>query len=417
MYLEITMATILNFDKNHSMATERKSGVLNKPGSKKLYTDLRYHGQRIVKSSGLDDTPENRQTLYEWVDRQKEKIANGTFVFAKAFPGASAKEKAFYAQLEGREYRPEPENVLFGDYAANWKERFIGDCKSVTKKRDYEQIIEYWLVPHFGNRTFFQLTGVALKEFIQTLVFKDGKKQGQPLSGSRIRNILIPLRAIWEDACEEHRWNLSDPFVYLKKYLPARSKKHPEVFRFDEWGRVMDQIDPYYRPIAETMIMTGMIGSEMAGLRKEDIHQDRIVIQNSIVRNFEKSDLKNEYRKRSLPITESLRRRLDIVLYRSNGEFVFTMKSGRNFDVDSFRKNPWTSAFEKAGIAYKVPYTTRHSFAAWSLTIGVDIGRLEKLMGHASKQMLYEVYGKYREGLETDAGKILDYFGKDFKRL
>ena len=93
------------------------------------------------------------------------------------------------------------------------------------------------------------------------------------------------------------------------------------------------------------------------------------------------------------------------------------MKSGRIFDGDSFRKNPWTTAFKKAGIAYKVPYTMRHSFAAWSLTIGVDINRLEKLMGHGSKQMLYEVYGKYVEGLETDAGKILDYFGKDFKRL
>ena len=116
-------------------------------------------------------------------------------------------------------------------------------------------------------------------------------------------------------------------------------------------------------------------------------------------------------------ITESLSKRLDSVLSRSNGDYVFTMKSGRSFDIDSFRKNPWTSAFKKASITYKVPYTMRHSFAAWSLTIGVDINRLENLMGHASKQMIYEVYGKYVEGLETDAGKILDYFGKDFNRL
>ena len=29
-------------------------------------------------------------------------------------------------------------------------------------------------------------------------------------------------------------------------------------------------------------------------------------------------------------------------------------------------------------------------------------------------EMIYEVYGNYVEGLETDAGKISDYFGKDF---
>jgi len=31
--------------------------------------------------------------------------------------------------------------------------------------------------------------------------------------------------------------------------------------------------------------------------------------------------------------------------------------------------------------------------------------------------MVYEVYGKYVEGLEKDAGKILGYFGKDFLGL
>jgi integrase len=38
-------------------------------------------------------------------------------------------------------------------------------------------------------------------------------------------------------------------------------------------------------------------------------------------------------------------------------------------------------------------------------------------MGHGSKKMIYEVYGNYVEGLEKDAGKILDYFGKDFIEL
>jgi integrase len=35
-------------------------------------------------------------------------------------------------------------------------------------------------------------------------------------------------------------------------------------------------------------------------------------------------------------------------------------------------------------------------------------------MGHASKQMVYEVYGNYVEGLEEDGERIFEYFGKDF---
>jgi integrase len=93
------------------------------------------------------------------------------------------------------------------------------------------------------------------------------------------------------------------------------------------------------------------------------------------------------------------------------------MKSGRTFDIDSFRKNPWTSAFKKTGVAYKVPYAMRHSFAAWALTLRMDPNKLVNLMGHSSKKMIYDVYGNYVEGLEEDAGKILGYFGKDFLGL
>ena len=40
----------------------------------------------------------------------------------------------------------------------------------------------------------------------------------------------------------------------------------------------------------------------------------------------------------------------------------------------------------------------RHSFAAWALTLRVDMLRLVALMGHRDKKMVYEVYGNYVEG-------------------
>lgn len=35
-------------------------------------------------------------------------------------------------------------------------------------------------------------------------------------------------------------------------------------------------------------------------------------------------------------------------------------------------------------------------------------------MGHGSKEMLYNVYGKYVQGLEADLDQILEYFGEDY---
>jgi integrase len=35
-------------------------------------------------------------------------------------------------------------------------------------------------------------------------------------------------------------------------------------------------------------------------------------------------------------------------------------------------------------------------------------------MGHGSKEMIFNVYGNYIEGLEADAGLRRDYYGNDY---
>lgn len=107
------------------------------------------------------------------------------------------------------------------------------------------------------------------------------------------------LRTIWNDAIEQHQWECPDPFNFVKRFLKRNLKERPKkndpkVFRFDEWIHVIENINPYYRIIAEVMLMTGMIGSEIAGLKKEAIQEDHIIINNSIVRNHEKANLKTE---------------------------------------------------------------------------------------------------------------------------
>jgi integrase len=84
------------------------------------------------------------------------------------------------------------------------------------------------------------------------------------------------------------------------------------------------------------------------------------------------------------------------------------------FNPANFRKDVWEKAAKASGITDKVPYSMRHSFAAWALTLRIDPNRLVRLMGHGSKKMIYEVYGDYIEGLEEDFWQILAYFGRDF---
>lgn len=394
---------------------EKQEGtVIRKPGSKKLYVLFYYLGRRVEKSTGLDDTPAHRRQVRVWLDRQMEKIKAGKFVFAEAFPSATEQEKAWFAQREGWEYQPEPRDVFFGDYVRQWYPKVWEHISSHTKKEDWKSAIDYWLLPHFGELTFYQISGPELKNFIATVKWKSGPKKGQTLSKKRVKNILIPFRAIFNDACEEFRWTLPDPFRNTRKHLPDTEEKEREVFRFDDWQYLLQHIDPWYVPIAEFMILTGTISSEIAGLRKSDIRDNHILIQNTIVRNVEKQKGKTKYRTRKIPITQAIRQRLDIALARSHGEYVFTKATGEKFHAANFCNNIWRKAFVKAGLSYKVPYCMRHSFAAWSLTLRIDMLRLVALMGHRDKKMVFEVYGNYVEGLEQDAEQILNYFGRDF---
>ena len=85
----------------------------------------------------------------------------------------------------------------FAKYVREWKDKIWANFSSENKKDDYEQVIDDWLLPYFGSMNFDHITGVVLQMFIGQLRWRSGKNKGNPLSGSRARNILIPLRAIW----------------------------------------------------------------------------------------------------------------------------------------------------------------------------------------------------------------------------
>jgi len=209
----------------------KQGNIKRRKGSKKLYVDFYYFGKRITKSTELDDTPDNEMKVKEFLKRTMERIENGMFKFAEAFPGATEAEKAYFTQREGREYRPESHQVLFGEYVKKWMETIFPSFGSPTKRKDYREAIETRILPHFKNFSFYQITSATVFNFTETLVRSRGREKGRPLSTSRKVNILIPLRAIWNDACDHYRWLLKSPFDNLKKKLPKTEKKEHVVVR------------------------------------------------------------------------------------------------------------------------------------------------------------------------------------------
>lgn len=398
---------------NHALfdnQDKKKGAVITKRGTQNLYFLFYYFGKRVEISTKLKDTPENRQKARSWLDRQMDKIDQGTFQFAEGFPGANEKIKAQFARMEGNEYFSQPKDILFEDFVRSWYETVWSAWEDGTRKDDWRQIIDSRLLPYFRKKTFAQITYMEVRTFISSLK----KKNGAALSEKRIKNILGPLRKIWKVACKQYQWALFDPFEDIHEDLPKADLQKREGFRFDEAMKLFHYMDPWYRPIAELMLLTGMIHSELAGLKKKNIYDGFIHIRTTIVRDRERDQTKTKYRTRKIPITAAIQQRLDILALRTDGERLITTRGGMVFRASNFMTKIWNPAMEESELPRRVPYCLRHSFAAWSLAIGAHPNRLVALMGHCDKKMIYERYGNYIDGLAEDTWQIREYFGLDF---
>jgi integrase len=59
---------------------------------------------------------------------------------------------------------------------------------------------------------------------------------------------------------------------------------------------------------------------------------------------------------------------------------------------DHYRNVIWTKALDKAGLEYRPPIQTRHSFATMMLSAGEDVGWVQNMLGHSSLQMIFTRY-------------------------
>jgi integrase len=394
----------------------RGGAIKRRRTSEKLYVDFYYFGIRITKSTGLDDTPQNRDKVRSFIDKSMQKIESRTFKFAEAFPGASRREKKLFSEMEGQQFNPEPQHVIFGEYAKEWMAKVLPTFDSLSKRKDYESALNSRILPYFRKKNFYQITSVELQDFAASMKKVTGKNKGKPLSRQRMQNVMIPLRRIWEDAADQHRWNLRNPFETINKHLPTkRRSRNNKVFRVYEWFQFLLCAPAFYRPHLEFFVMTGVSASEMAGIRKEDVSERSIKLVRSIVLGKEKEWLKNDFRFRRIPMTDAIKRVItQMQKQRPDSSYLFPMEDGTPFDGNSFRKIVWNKALDASQIAYKTPYGTRHTFCAWALIIGMNPMKMVDLMGHSSKQMVYQTYGEYVEDLEDDVDDIIRYFGVDF---
>ena len=157
---------------------------------------------------------------------------------------------------------------------------------------------------------------------------------------------------------------------------PKIPKKVPVVLTREEVRKLIDSVsNKKHKLILELLYSTGMRLSECVNLKVRDIEFDEGVIW---VRKGKGS------KDRIIILSKKLSDDLKSFVSNSEGDsFVFKGKSG-NLSKRAVQKIVGNSA-KRAGISKKVsPHTLRHSFATHLLESGVDIRKIQVLLGHSN---------------------------------
>ena len=179
------------------------------------------------------------------------------------------------------------------------------------------------------------------------------------------------------------------------KRLPEEA---PEIrpFTLEEVNRLIRATHFWYKPYLTMAFFTGMRAGEQNGLMWSDVLSEmkppRIFINKTYVYGKESSPKT----KKSKRYIQCLPRVLDALeeqlMFTGEQEYIFLTSEGRRMTPDHLRKEVWVPALKRAGMEYRPPLQTRHTFATMMLTAGEDIGWVQNMLGHSSLQMIFTRY-------------------------
>ena len=235
-------------------------------------------------------------------------------------------------------------------------------------------------------------------------------------SGKSANNYLIVLRGIF--ALEYSGRRTSDNPMAGIKNLPV-VKKIPDPLSPDERDLILGDMATHYDPRIVAYFTfafyTGMRPEEMIALKWSGVDWQNRTVRVQRVRTFRGSE-----RDGSKTHTER-----DVDLVGGASESLIAMKTytflkkavdgnaidifenpvtGRPWhDERSQRDHYWRPSLKRAGVRWRKPYNTRHTYATVALMAGVTPAYIARQLGHANPKMLFEKYSKWIDGADKGA--------------
>ncbi|MBX3652048.1 MAG: site-specific integrase [Burkholderiales bacterium] len=370
---------------------DRRNGVT--PRGKSIQIDFYLDGRRYREALKLPPTRANLEHAKRLKASIQHAIALGKFRYADFFPDSNHARNGSRSSAQ-----------TVADALDDFLEASRRTCEHSTW-RDYKSAVEYHLKPAFGALLLRDITAAGVKAWLG----------GLTISNKRINNILIPLRSALGDAFADGLIDRNP--VDRVKNLPNRFEE-PQPFTPDEVSRILEACAGQGANLFEFAFWTGLRTSELIALewgdvdwRKGVVHVRRASVRK---RTKQTKTAAGERTVMLFPPAVAALQRQKAFTFLAGGRVFNNPRTNEPWETDGqIRKTCWQPALKRAGVVYRNPYQTRHTYASTLLSAGENPLWVAQQMGHKDWGMIRRRYGRWIPEVDASAGgKVMQFWAQ-----
>ena len=319
--------------------------------------------------------------------------------------------------------------LTFQDYGEWWLENCARGSIKDSTYREYEAALRNHLNPVFGSKPLAKIGRKDIKELI-------ARKKKEGFSCSTLRNILAPLRGMYNEAIENEEVHFN-PASNLGKVNKKEPGAPTNPLSREELSILLEKAEekaPDLYPLLLCAARTGMRQGELIALKGTDLDFNGRFIEVNRTLSRGKITLPKSNKTRRVDMSgqltgalqDLLSKRKALALRREmekpSGErrsaaevtgdimegWLFTTPIGTQLDPNNMRKNVFYRLLDLAGLRRVRFHDLRHSFATLLIQQGESLAYVRDQLGHHSIQITVDTYGHLVPGGNRQAVDRLD---------
>jgi integrase len=347
--------------------------------------------------------PHTKQNIAYAVRRRGEvinAIERGTFIYREFFPESS--RARLFSPPESPASADPSRDTTIGALLREYLEVAKRNL-ALSSYNCYRQVADDHLFPQWDSKPVSELTARDLRTWIMTLTMKR----------KTVQLILTPLRNTLEQALVDELIE-SNPFdsIRLNKILARdqlRSDFEADPFDVEEIEAILGACErEQERNMFKFAFCTGMRPSEYIAQEWANLNfvMHNLKVAGAFVDGETKASAKTKAGLRTIDLRQgaldALKAQQPHTKMASNLVFL-NPGTDQQWAGDKAIRERWERILLLAGVRYRNPYQTRHTFASSLLMLGANPLYVATQLGHVDSALVFKTYGRWiSAGLDQD---------------